>query len=135
MERYLNFKMQVFIYSYEKHVARSFLFHFNKICNRFKIVTTFSCLTLHAINLLLWKKILSLNLFKIITVGRSTTLIKVLLMGRSGCRTKGRDSKGGSLKTQKFEISPSVEYHPHQKIEFLCSSPDHRPHIGKKGYL
>ena len=26
----------------------------------------------------------------------------------------------------------SVGYHPHQKVGFLCPSPDHRPLIGKK---
>ena len=37
-----------------------------------------------------------------------------------------------SLQAQKFELSPSVGYHPHQKIESSFSSPDHSPHIGKK---
>ena len=37
---------------------------------------------------MIWKKTLSLTLFKIITVSRSNTLLKVFLMGRSGCSTK-----------------------------------------------
>ena len=48
----------------------------------------------HAVNLLIWKKILSLTLFKIITVSRPTTLIRVFLMRRSGCPTKGGNLEG-----------------------------------------
>ena len=50
---------------------------------------SFSSLTLHAVNLLLWKKILSLTLFKIITVSRSSIFLRVFLMGILGCSTKG----------------------------------------------
>ena len=44
-----------------------------------KIVSSFSSLTLHTVNFLLWKKI--------ITVSRPTTF-RIFLMGRSGCPTK-----------------------------------------------
>ena len=36
------------------------------------------------------------------------------------------------LQALKFEFSPSVGYHPRQKVEFPHFIPDHRPHIGKK---
>ena len=46
-------------------------------------------------------------------------------MARSGCPTKGRNLGWGGggegrvpLQAQMFELSPSVGYHPHQKIEF-----------------
>ena len=52
-------------------------------------------------------------------------------MGRSRFTTKGLP-----LQAQKFELSPSAGYHPHQKkIESLCPSPDHRQHIGQKVFL
>ena len=50
--------MQVFIYCYEEDVAGIFFIYFNKLCNRFKFVTSFWSLTLLAANRLLWKKIL-----------------------------------------------------------------------------
>ena len=43
---------------------------------------------------MIWKKILSLTLFKIITVSESSTLLRVFLMGRSGCPTKGENLVG-----------------------------------------
>ena len=52
-------------------------------------------------------------------------------MGKSRCPTKGWNREGVSLQTQKFELSPSVGYHPHQKIKSPCPSPDHRPNIKK----
>ena len=51
-----------------------------------EFATSFLSLVLHAVNLLIWKKILSLILFKIMTVYRLNTLLRVLLMGRSGCQ-------------------------------------------------
>ena len=50
--------------------------------------TSFSSLMLYAANFLLWKKIISITLFKIITVSRSSTLY---LMERLGCQTKRRN--------------------------------------------
>ena len=41
----------------------------------------FPSLTLHGLNLLLWKKILTLILFKIITVSRPSTPLRVFLTG------------------------------------------------------
>ena len=56
---------------------------------KWKIVSSFSSLILHAVNFLLWKKI--------ITVSRPTTL-KVFLMGRSGCPTRrGKWVRGRGL--------------------------------------
>ena len=40
-----------------------------------------------AVNSFIWKEILSLTLLEIITVSRSSTLLRVFLMGRSGCST------------------------------------------------
>ena len=61
-------------------------------------------------------KILSLTLFKIITVSRPTTLIRIFLMKRSRCLSKGRIGRV-SLQDQNLEFSPSVGYQPHSKIE------------------
>ena len=55
-------------------------------------------------------------------------------MGILGCSTKGGD-EGVFLQAQKSELSPSVGYQPDQKVESTCPSPDHRPHIGKNGFL
>ena len=44
------------------------------------------------VNLMLWKKILSFTLFKTIIVSGLSTLLRVFLMGRSGCPTKRGDS-------------------------------------------
>ena len=64
-----------------------------------------SFVNLHAVNLLIWKKILSLTLFKIITVNGSSTLLRVFLMGRSGCPTKG-GNLGGLPASQKVWTFP-----------------------------
>ena len=81
-----------------------------------EFATSFSSLTLHAVNLLLWKKILSLTLFKIVIESRPSTLLRVFLMGRLGCLTKGGNWWWVSLQTQKFELSASVGYHTHLKL-------------------
>ena len=95
-------------------------------------VTYFSSVILHPVNLLLRKKILSLTLFKIITVSRPSTLIRIFLKERSGCPTKGRNWAGDFRASPKMWTFPSVGYHPRSKIESLCLSPDHRPYIEKK---
>ena len=43
-------------------------------------------------------------------------------MGRSGCPAKKKNFFGGgvSLQAKTFELFPTVEYHPHQKIESTC---------------
>ena len=92
----------------------------------------FLSLNLHAVNILIWKKVLSLTLFKIITVSRSSTLLRVFLMGVSGCPTKG-GNLGVFQQARKFELSNSVGYYPHQKIKFSC--PLIILHILKKRYL
>ena len=60
-------------------------------------------------------------------------------MGRLGYHTKGGIMGGGgggvNLQDQKSELSPSVGYHFHQKIEPTCPYFNHRSHIGKKAYL
>ena len=116
-ERGSNFKMQVFIFIYEEEHVRIFLFYFNKICNRFKFITRFSSFTLHAVNILLWKKIFSLTFSKVITASRPATLIRVFLMVRSGCITKGERVR--TLPTSpKVLTSPFCWNCSHQKIEY-----------------
>ena len=102
-----------------------------------EFATSFSYLTLHAVNLLLWNKILSLTFFKIITVSRISTLLRDFVMGRLGYHTKGGIMGAGGvyLQDQTSELSPSVGYHSHQKIEPPCPYLNHRSHIGKKAYL
>ena len=77
---------------------------------KWKIVSSFSSLILHAVNFLLWKKI--------ITASRPTTL-RVLLMGRSGCPTKrgncdwvcGGGGRGRGLPVrQKYHILVNSTY-------------------------
>ena len=85
---------------------------------------------------MLRKKIVSLTLFKNITVSRPSTLFRSFLMGRSGFTTIGTRGGGGlPLLAQKFELPSSAGYHPTQKIESLSPSPHHRSHIGEKVFL
>ena len=57
-------------------------------------------------------------------------------MGRSGFTFKGGTWRGLPLQAQKFELTPSAGYHPHQKNGIPLSLPcPHRPHIGKKEFL
>ena len=63
---------------------------------------------------------LLLTLFKITTASRASTLIRSLPMGRPGCPTKKRNWWESPCKPKRFELSPSVEYHPHQNIESTC---------------
>ena len=69
-----------------------------------------------------WKEIFSLTLFKIITVSWSSTFLRVFPLGRSGCPAKKKNFFWGgvSLQAKTFELFPTVEYHPHQKIESTC---------------
>ena len=85
-----------------------------------KIVSSFSSLTLHALNLLLWKKIISV---------RRPTSFRIFVMGRLGCPTKQRNWGGGEgggfpwkSKSLNFPLllDKNITY---WKI----------PHIGKKG--
>ena len=50
---------------------------------------SFSSLTLHAVNLLLQKKIISLTLFKTITASRPSTVLRVFPKGRLWCPVNG----------------------------------------------
>ena len=79
---------------------------------------------------MLWKKILSLTLFKIISVSRSSTLLRIFLMGRSRCPTMG-DNWGVGLPPASVKVltPPFFWIHPppHQKIESPCPSRDHWP--------
>ena len=93
------------------------------------LVISFPSLSLHAVNLLLWKRIISVTLFKIITVIRSSTLLGVLFIGDQDFQP--RKGLGRALPThaQNFEPPLSVGCHPHKKVEFylfpscLTSSP------------
>ena len=83
------------------------------------------------VSLLISKKILSLTLFKIITGSRSSTLLRVFLMGRSGCPTKKKNERWGSLPvSQKVWSFPFCWKSPPAK-NWDHLSPDHR-YIGKK---
>ena len=125
LDRWPNFKCR-----FPFTVMRKMLL---ELCNRFKFVTSLSSLTLHTVNLLLWKKILSLTLFKIITVSRTTTLIRVFLMGRSGYPTKGGNWVRVSLQGLHARTFLFCWISPPPKNHVSCPSPDHRSHIGKKG--
>ena len=127
------FKIQIFIYSNEEDVARFSLFCFSKIGNMFlSKVQQFYCY----IQLCNYREEFVFNILLGCNLSRPSTLISVFLMGRSGYPSKWANwwrRGGGLLQAQKLEFSPSVGYHPHQKIVFPCPSPDQRPHIGKKG--
>ena len=77
-----------------------------------------------AVNLFIWKKILSLNLFKIITVSRSSTLLRVFLMGRSGCSTM-KNNLGESPcmpKSQNFPLLLNVSTTNHDFLKRLIGT-------------
>ena len=95
---------------------------------------TFPSLTLHAVNSLLWKKILSLSLFKIITFSRTCLIPWIFLIGILGFPTKGEASgRESSVKHKIFGMSLLLDItFLTKKNESLCSYSDHRPHIGKK---
>ena len=95
-------------------------------------VTYFSSLILHPVNVLLWKKILSLTLFKVITVSIPSTLIRIFFMERSGCPTKGRNWVEDFRASPKMWTFPFCWISPPLKNWDPCPSPDHRPHIEKK---
>ena len=79
-----------------------------------EFATSFLSLKLHAVNILIWKKIPSLALFKIITASKSSTLLRIVLMRRSGCPTKGRNL-GGLPASQKFWTFPFCWMSPQPK--------------------
>ena len=82
-----------------------------------KIVSSFSSLTLHTVNFLLWKKI--------ITVSRPTTF-RIFLMGRSGCLTKR--GKGGGFPRKPKSLNFPLLLNKNMTYWEI-------PHIGKKRYL
>ena len=114
------------------------------ILNRLNIIkdfaTSFPSLTLHAVNVFVWNKILSFTLFKIITVIRPSTLLRMFLMGGSGFATKGRTGEGSPHSCPKFWVSPfywmslpTINWALHSFLFApLRPSLDCWPHIGKK---
>ena len=88
-----------------------------------EFTTSFPSLTLHADYLLLWKKIHSLTVFKIITVSRPRTLLSVSLMRRLGCPTKGEDWRGSSCKPKSLNFPLLLDITPTKNLS---------PHVGKK---
>ena len=80
-----------------------------------ELASSFSPLTLHAVNLLLSKKILSLTLLKIMTVTRPSTILRVFLMGKLGCPTK-EGNWGVFLKVQKFKFPLLLDITPTKKL-------------------
>ena len=87
-------------------------------------------LYMHAITLLLWKKILSLFLFKVITLNRPSTLFRIVFMERSGCLTKWVIRGFPLQATLNFLFLLDTTLH--QNIESHCPSPNQRTHIEKK---
>ena len=82
-----------------------------------EFATFFSSLTLHAINLLLWKKILSLTIFKIITVNRSSFLLRVFLLGRSGYPTnRGHCRWGSTCKSKSLNFPLLLDINSSKKL-------------------
>ena len=69
-------------------------------------------------NLLLWKKILTLTHFKIITLIRPSTLPKVFFMGGSGVGTRGGGDCGGlsPVMPKILNFTHLVNVTPHQKV-------------------
>ena len=90
-----------------------------------EFATSISSLTLHTVNLLLWKKILSLTLFKINTVSRPSALQNFPYGDIILSKGNGRGGPPTRLKVWTFPfcwISPPV----------LFPSPNLRPHIRRK---
>ena len=96
-----------------------------------EFTTSFLSLNLHAVNISIWKKTLSLTFFKLITVSRSSTLLRVFLMVDQDVRLR-EGIKGVSQQAKKFVLSPSVGYYPHQKIESPYPLNTVHTYIGKK---
>ena len=94
--------------------------------------TSFTSLNLHAINFLLWKKILSLTIFKIINVNRPRTFsFWFHLWGHQDSPLReGLGLWWLTPQGQNFENPTFVGYY-HQKIQSRCPNPDRRPYIGK----
>ena len=94
-------------------------------------------------NWLLWNEILSFTPFKIFTVSRLSTLLSVLLRGRSGCHIKSLNWGQVSLQAQTFELPSSAGYHlspppgppKKKKNGDPRPSPNYRPHIEKGVFL
>ena len=84
----------------------------------------------HAVNILIWKKIISFILFKMITVSRSSTLLRFLLMGRSGCPIKG--GKLGGLPTSQKVWTFRFCWISLPSKNWVPLSCDQTPYIGKK---
>ena len=101
-----------------------------------KFGTSFSSITLHAVNVALKENTLSHTLFKSTTESRPSTLLRVFLIGRSGCPTnrKNRGAGCGSspCKPQSLNFPLLLDITLTKK---LCPHPslNDRPHIGKKG--
>ena len=95
-----------------------------------EFATSLLSLNLYAVIILIWKKILSLSLLKFITVSRSSTLLRVFLMGRSGCPSKG-GNLAGLLASQKVWTFPFCWISPLLK-NWVPLSPYHSQYIGKK---
>ena len=96
-----------------------------------KFATSFSFLTLHVVNLLLPKKILSLAPFKINPVDRPSTLPTVFLMIRLGFPTKWGNWRS-PCKRKSLKFSILFDIIPLKKVSLTL--PWSHPHIGKKRY-
>ena len=69
-----------------------------------------------AVNIFIWKKILSLTLFKITTVSRSSTLLRVFLMGRPECPTKKKNWGKSPCKSKSLNFPLLLNITPTKKL-------------------
>ena len=145
LERWLNFKIQAFIYINEEEIARMFIFSVNKICksycytqlcnyreqfvfkpisSQFNIVAGCNLSFTRSLNALPWNGWIFFS--KLNAIKEFATSFSSL---------KGRElGRGSPYKTKNLNFPFSVGYHPHQKVGLPCPSPDHRP-ILEKRYL
>ena len=73
----------------------------------------------------------SLTLFKIITVSKPNTLLRVYLLEKSECPTNGENWGLLPASQKVWTFSLSLVY-PHQKFHFSIIWSDRRTHIGEK---
>ena len=91
-----------------------FLYRLNTIKD---FASSFPSLTLHAVNLLLWRKIISLTLFKFITIIRPSTLLRVLYMGDEDLQL--REGLRRALILPIKNLNPLLFFHasPHPSLD------------------
>ena len=99
-----------------------------------RICHLFSSLNLHAENLFLRKKILSLSLFKITTLSRPSSLLRVFLVGRLKCLTKGSEMGGSPCNRKSLNFPLLLNITPTKELSPPVS-PLITDHILEKSYI